>query len=567
VGKEVPATADDVTPAQELTPGPPETAELRPEDSTSAFVRNTAVMAVGTSLSRLTGFLRVAAMAFAIGITETRLADAYNIANTTPNIIYELALGGVLSSVVVPVFVEWMQTRGREATWEVARRLFTVAFLGLSAIAVLAIVFAPWIARLYTLRIGAGQEATRELTTFFLRWFMPQIVFYGLGAIATALLNTDRRFAAPMFAPILNNLIVIATFAIFAAMPGPAPGSHQLATHAQELVLAIGTTLGVVGMTVALWPSLRRTGFRFHWRPQLHDEAVVRIGRLAGWVLVYVAANQLGYLIVLVLAAATQGGYTAYGAAFILFQLPHAIFTVSIVTALLPAMSSRWTDGDVAGFRALLGRGIRATAVIVIPSALAYLVIGRDIVRLLLEHGVAKEQSGDLVAGVLALFAAGLFFFSLFQLLLRAFYSMQDTRTPALINLGALAVNVGANLLFVFTFDLGVRGLALGHAVSYVFSSIVALLVLRKRLGGLDGGSITGSLGRTLVAAGLTALGALATARLVAGWIGTATVATQALQVVAAVGVGLAVFLVAALIFRIEEVDTLKRQVTSRWRR
>ena len=567
MGKEVPATADDVTPAEELTPGPPETAGLRPEDSTSAFVRNTAVMAVGTSLSRLTGFLRVAAMAFAIGITETRLADAYNIANTTPNIIYELALGGVLSSVVVPVFVEWMQTRGRDAAWEVARRLFTVAFLGLSAIAVLAIVLAPWIARLYTIRIGAGQEATRELTTFFLRWFMPQIVFYGLGAIATALLNADRRFAAPMFAPILNNLIVIATFAIFAAMPGPTPGSHQVATHAQELVLAIGTTLGVVGMTLALWPSLRRTGFRFHWRLQLHDEAVVRIGRLAGWVLVYVAANQLGYLVVLVLAAATQGGYTAYGAAFILFQLPHAIFTVSIVTALLPAMSSRWTDGDVPGFRALLGRGIRATAVIVIPSALAYLVIGRDIVRLLLEHGMAKEQSGDLVAGVLALFAIGLFFFSLFQLLLRAFYSMQDTRTPALINLGALAVNVAANLLFVLTFDLGVRGLALGHAVSYVFSSIVALLVLRKRLGGLDGGSLTGSLGRTLAAAGLTALGAWATAQLVAGWIGTATVATQALQVFAAVGVGLAVFLVAGLIFRIEEVDTVKRQVTSRWRR
>jgi len=392
-------------------------------------------------------------------------------------------------------------------------------------------------------------------------------VFYGLGAIATALLNADRRFAAPMFAPILNNLIVIATFAIFAAMPGPTPGSHQVATHAQELVLAIGTTLGVVGMTLALWPSLRRTGFRFHWRLQLHDEAVVRIGRLAGWVLVYVAANQLGYLVVLILAAATLGGYTAYGAAFILFQLPHAIFTVSIVTALLPAMSSRWTDGDVAGFRALLGRGIRATAVIVIPSALAYLVIGRDIVRLLLEHGVTKEQSGDLVAGVLALFAIGLFFFSLFQLLLRAFYSMQDTRTPALINLGALAVNVAANLLFVLTFDLGVRGLALGHAVSYVFSSIVALLVLRKRLGGLDGGSITGSLGRTVVAAGLTALGAWATARLVAGWIGTATVATQALQVFAAVGVGLAVFLAAGLIFRIEEVDTVKRQVTSRWRR
>jgi putative peptidoglycan lipid II flippase len=515
-------------------------------------------MAVGTSLSRLTGFARVAAMAFALGITESRLSDAYNIANITPNIVYELALGGILSSVVVPVFVEWMQSRGREAAWEVARRLFTVASVAL----------APWIARLYTVRIGAGQEVTRELATFFLRWFMPQIVFYGLGAVATAQLNADRRFAAPMFAPILNNVIVIATFLTFAAMPGPPAGSHELATHAQELVLAIGTTLGVVGMTLALWPSLRRTGFRFRWRLDLKDEAVRRIARLAGWVLVYVAANQVGYLVVIVLAAAVQGGYTAYGDAFILFQLPHAIFTVSIVTALVPGMSSRWAARDVAGFRALLGRGIRATAVIVIPAALGYMVIGRDIVRLLLQHGAAgTTTSGDLVAGVLAYFAVGLFFFSAFQLLLRAFYSMQDTRTPALVNLGALAVNVGANLLFVFGFDLGVRGLALGHATSYVFASIVSFVLLRRRLGGLELRSIGSSLGRTLVAAGLTSAGAWATATAVGSRIGTETVTAQALQVVAAVGVGLAVFLVAALIFRIEEVDTVRQQLSSRWRR
>ena len=556
-----------MNPAADVTPASPETAELRPEDSTSAFVRNTAVMAVGTGLSRITGFLRVSAMAFALGITESRLADAYNIANITPNIIYELALGGVLTSVVVPVFVEWMQTRGREAAWEVARKLLTVACIVLSAIALLAIVFAPWIARLYTTRYGADQEATQELTTFFLSWFMPQIVFYGLGAIASGLLNADRRFAAPMFAPIANNLIVIATFVTFTLMPGPAPGSHELATRAQELVLAIGTTLGVVGMTVALWPSLRRTGFRFHWRPQLRDEAVVKIGRLAGWVLVYVAANQLAYMVVLVLAGGTQGGYTAYGAAFILFQLPHAIFTVSIVTALLPAMSSRWADHDVEGFRALLARGIRATAVIVVPAALAYLVIGRDIVRLVLQHGVAGAESGDLVADVLASFALGLFFFSTFQLLLRAFYAMQDTRTPALVNLGAMVLNIGADLLFVFGFHLGIQGLALGHATSYVFSSAVALLILRRRLGGLEGARVARSLALTLVAGTATALAAWAVARFVGNRLGTATLAAQSVQVLAAVGAGVLVFLGAALILRIEEVDSVKRQILARFGR
>jgi putative peptidoglycan lipid II flippase len=544
----------------------PGSAELPPEDSTSAFVRNTAVMAVGTSLSRITGFLRLTAMAFALGITETRLADAYNIANVTPNIIYELALGGVLSSVVVPVLVEWMQARGRSQMWELTRRLLTLALIGLTAIAIIAIVFAPWIIRLYTVRIGPGQEATRELATFFLRWFMPQIVFYGIGAVATAQLNAERRFAAPMFAPIANNLIVIATFLTFAAMPGPTSGSRELATEAQQLVLAIGTTLGVVGMTVALWPSLRLTGFRYAWRIPLHDEGVRRILRLAGWVIVYVVANQLGYLVVLVLGAEVQGGYTAYSAAFILFQLPHAIFTVSIVTALLPALSSRWSDQDIPGFRSLLGRGIRATAVIVLPAAFGYIAIGREIVRLLLEHGQTGTESGDLVAGVLASFAVGLFFFSSFQLFLRAFYSMQDTRTPAIVNIGALVVNVGMNLLLVLGLGLGVRGLALGHAASYVFAAIVAYLLLRRRLGGLAERDIVSSLGRTLVAAFATGLAAWLTARLVEAWLGTETLTSQIALVVIPVVVGLAVFLIGALIFRIEEVDTVRRQLHPRRR-
>lgn len=566
MGEEVATTTDDVRPTEVPAPGGPETGDLRPEDSTSAFVRNTAVMAVGTSLSRLTGFLRIAAMAFALGITETRLADSYNTANVTPNLIYELVLGGVLSSVLVPVFVEWMQTRGREASWDVARRLFTLAFVSLSAIAVVTIVAAPWIVRLYTIRGGPDQELTRELATFLLRWFMPQIVFYGLGAIATGLLNAHRRFAAPMFTPILNNLVVIGTFLLFAAMPGPAPGSGEVATGAQQLVLGVGTTLGVVAMTLALWPSLRATGFRFAWRPGWRDEAISRIVRLAGWVVVYVAANQAGYLVVILLALANQGDYAAYGYAFILFQLPHAIFTVSIVTALLPAMSSRWADGDTAGMRALLARGIRATGVILIPAALGYIAIGREIVRLLLEHGATEPRSGELVADVLALFAIGLFFFSAFQLLLRAFYAMQDTRTPALINIGSFLVNTAANLLFVLVFDLGVRGLALGHALSYVFSSGVALFVVARRLGGLRGERVGRSLGATLVAGALTALAAWGTVRLVEEWLGVASLGAQAIQVVGAIAVGLGVFLVVALIFRLEEVDTVKRHVLARWR-
>jgi putative peptidoglycan lipid II flippase len=525
-------------------------------------------MSLGTALSRLTGFLRLAAMAYAIGIAESRLPDAYNIANITPNILYELALGGILTSVVVPVVVEWLQRRGRDEAWDVVRRLMTIAVIVLSGLAVLGIVAAPWIADLYTIGVPSEDRAiVREHATFFLRWFMPQVVFYGVGAIAAGLLQAHRRFAPPMFAPILNNLVVITTFVTFAAMPGPASGSGELATTAQLYVLAIGTTAGVAAMTIALWPAVRATGFRFAPRTGMRHEAVREMARLATWVLVYVAANQAGLLVVIVLADRIEGGYTAYASAFILFQLPYAIFAVSIFTALLPGMSGRWADRDAEGFRRLLSQGLRATAAIVIPAALGYLVLARPIVRLLLEHGVAGPESGELVADVLASFAVGLVAFSAFQLMLRGYYAMQDTRTPALVNVVAVAINVLVDLYLFFGLDLGVQGLALGHAASYVFAATALAFLLRSRLGGLDGGRVLASVGRSALAGAATA----AVAGLVARWlgdaVGTATIGAQLFQVLTAVGAGLAVFVVVARALHIEEVDAVRQQVLARWRR
>ena len=200
-------------------------------------------MSVGITLSRVTGFLRLSAMAYAIGVAQTRLADAYNVANNTPNIVYELVLGGVLTSVFVPVFVEWLQERGQEEADELARRVVTLAAIVLTGIMLLGIVAAPVIVRLYTLRVsGPGSDAERALATFFLRWFMPQIVFYGIGAIANGLLNANGRFMATMFAPILNNLVVIGTFIAFAAMHGPGVPTPDGLTTAQRYVLALGAT-------------------------------------------------------------------------------------------------------------------------------------------------------------------------------------------------------------------------------------------------------------------------------------------------------------------------------------
>jgi putative peptidoglycan lipid II flippase len=525
-------------------------------------------MSVGTALSRITGFLRLSAQTAALGVTVSALGNTYATANTTPNIVYELVLGGILTSVFVPVFVGWRHRHGRDEAWAVADRVLTLALVGLSIVAVLGALFAPQIIGLYLSASDApDKEAQIALGTYFLRWFMPQIVFYGLGAVATGLLNAERRFAAPMFAPILNNLVVIATFGVYAwSLHGASPSVDDI-TSAQRLILAAGTTLGVIAMTLALWPSLRSLGFRWHLRFDWHHPAIGRLGKLAAWVVIYVLANQVAYVIIIVLNGRFDAGYQIYSTAFILFSLPHAIFVVSIFTALLPGMADRWAGRDAAGVRTLFSRGIRDTAVIIVPASLGYIALASPIVRMLLEHGQALPTDADQIARTLQAFALGLPFFSAFQLLTRTFYAVQDTRTPALVNVAAAAVNVGADLVMILVFDLSVPGLALGHAISYAFATLVCVVLLRRRLGGLDGRRVAATLLKVLPAAVASA----AAAALASWGMGElagdpGSLAVQTAQVVAGVVAGILVFVASALMLRIREVDEVRDAVLRRFR-
>lgn len=530
------------------------------------FGRHTTVMSIGTTVSRLTGMLRVTATTAALGYFA--VADTYTAANTTPNIVYELVLGGVLTSVFVPVFVGWATEHGREASWDVAQRMLTLALVGLTAIATLVGVFAPAVLRLYLTGSSAPDvEAQIELGTYFLRWFMPQIVFYGIGAIATGVLNAERRFGVPMFAPVLNNLAVIVTMVLFVAVGEEGPSRVAEVSSLQRSLLAAGTTLGVVAMTVALWPSLHRLGFRWKWRFDWRHPAIATLLRLARWTIVYVVANQLAYLLVIVLNARIgEGALFAYAQAFIFFQLPHSIFAVSVFTALMPGMSERHTQGDTDEVRRLWSRGIRTTIAVMVPATLAYLALAEPILRLFAEYGAARADGVELAATALRGFAIGLPFFSAFQLLTRTSYAMQDARTPALVNVGSAIVNAGVNLLLTVGLGVGVGGLALGHAASYVVGSLVLAMIMRRRLGGLDGRRIAGMVARLTPVATLCAAAALGVATLIERGLGVASAGARAAQVGAAVFAGLLVFGIGTLIFRIEEVDEVRKAVTRRFR-
>ena len=540
-------------------------------DQRATDVRNAAVMSVGTLLSRATGLIRVSVTVAAIGTTSA-VANAYFVANTTPNIVYELILGGILTSVFVPLLVDWTKRYGEDEGRIAGQRFLTFVLVVLSAVTIIAMILAPWIMRLYLIGVTdpADHAAQLELGTFFLRWFLPQIVFYGIGAVAAGILTAKRRFAAQMFAPVLNNIAVIATMFVFIAMHGHAPMTLADVSTTERLVLAAGTTLGVVAMTVALWPSLRAIGFRWRLRFDWRHETIRRLIHLARWVALYVVVNQIAYFFIIVFNGhISDGGYGTYSQAFIFFSLPHAIVAVSIFTALLPSLAAAWTDHNIPNVRELFSQGLRDTEVAMIPAAAGLAVLAGPIVALLASYGQMKNDPAavDLMATTLAAYAVGLPFFSAFQLLTRTYYAIQDARTPALTNIVAAIVNLVADLVLAFGFGLGVPGLALGFSLSYVAGSVILFLLLRRRLSGADGRRIARTLTRTLAAGALTAAAAWATAEGIAAVIDVNRPALNLVQVAAAVGAGVLAFALGALIFQIEEADEVWRALAARFRR
>ncbi len=509
-------------------------------------------MTVGTVISRITGLGRLIAIAAAFGVAESRIADTYNLANVAPNIIYELVLGGVLTSVFVPVIVDLFETEGKERAWQVASGLINISLVILVGISILGILGAPLLAKLYSFRLEGDQAARQqEVLTFLLRIFIPQIIFYALAAITAGLLNAHKRFAGPMFTPILNNIAVIAVFVGFYK----AYGAVTLATitPGQLWLIGLATTGGIALMACAQLPMLRGLG-KYHLTLKPRHPSVRKLGRLSLFVVGYVVVNQIGYLIVQVLANAEQGAYTAYLAAFQFFILPHGLFAVSVTTALLPSLSKHASNGRWPEYRRQLSTAMRATLLFMLPATAGFLIMGHSIIRVLLEHGVMTGTSTELVVSVLRFFVLGLAPFSLFQLFARAFYAMQDTKTPFVVNCAAVALNTAINVpMFAW---LGVEGLAVGHASAYIFGSIIQGRILSARVGGVDGRRFGLSFLRISAATAVMAVAVAALMALTRGWMGSP--AGDVLSLVAPAGAGALVFLGAARILRVEEMSLLK---------
>jgi putative peptidoglycan lipid II flippase len=508
-------------------------------------------MSVGTILSRLTGFVRQWAMAVALGVSLTAtgtipIASAFNISNNIPNMIYELVAGGVLSSMFIPIFMEKLNREGEPQAFRLANTLFSTFLLVLGVVALVGTIFPQPFVWTQTFTVSSADS---QLAVYLFRFFAVQIIFYAFVALTTGILNSYRTFFAPALAPLFNNVVVIVVLlGFYLPLRDTNP---QLAI----IALGVGTTLGVVALFVAQVPALLRLGFRFHWSMDLSDPSLRTMLRKGVWLLAYVAVNMVGISFRNAFATSTmRDGSAALQYAWMWYQLPYGVLAVSYITAVFPELSHTAARRDWEAFKAYFSQGLRVMSLLILPATAMLLALGTPLVSLY-RFGKFPADAIPVVTGALAGWTVGLFFFAAFMLVLRAFYAMQDTKTPAITNAVLTIVQVGLYALLprLIPGEFALVGIPLADTIFFGLHLIVLLVILRKRIGGFGFAHVLDGWVRSL---GGAAVGGLAAWAVV---LATASLGTGAsaniLRVVAGAIVGLGASYATLKVLRIDEIS------------
>lgn len=462
-------------------------------------------MAIAGLASKITGFARNLVIAWVLGLSMA--ADAYNAANTLPNQVYELLVGGVLTSVLVPVLVR-AHHDDEDGGVAYTQRLLTMTSVVLLVITVLAVLAAPALTALVV--DNSTGRANPALTTAFAYLLLPQILFYGISALLTAVLNARHVFGVTVWAPVLNNIVLLLTFGIYPLLPGQLTLNPVHMGNAQLLELGIGSTLGVVIQAIVLLPALSRSGFR--WRPRWGwDRRFTEFGRLAAWTIGYALLAQFGVVVVTNVATA-NGGLAIYNNVWLLVQLPYGVIGFALITAILPRMSRAAAEGRIPAIKQDLSLASRVCATAMLPMSALMTVLGPSLGVALFSIGQSRADAGELGLA-LAVAAFGVLPYTITLLQLRVFYAMKDARTPTLIMVGMMVVKVSLSLLAPLVLSSGavVYGLTFANSASFVLGWIAGEVCLRRRLGDLGSKQV----GVTLVRGALAALAAAAAALLV----------------------------------------------------
>lgn len=524
----------------------------------SGLLKSNLTVALGTALSRVSGLLRVVVFAYVIG--QYYLADAYKLANETPNIVYDLLIGGVLSATLVPLFSSFLGSDDDEPDDHATNVIITIATTLMVALTVVAVALAPLIFRLYSLNLADDVDVDlfRQVGTTLTRIFLVQILFYGLTGIANAYLNSRRRFFAAAWSPILPNVIIIVTLL---SLPGAGTTRWTLddvvTNDRLRWTLGLGATAGIAAMAIAVIPAMVGAGLRFRPAWEWKHPAVRKLLVLSAWTIGFVGANQIALLVIRNLALGQGRGINAaYFDAFTWFVLPHGLLAVSIATTFQPEMARAVTRKDRAGFIHHVSLGTRLIAVLTLPAAAGMFVLREPIIGLM-ERGQFDEVATLNTSRALAGLSIGLVGFSVYLFVLRGFYAHQDTRTPFVLNVGENLLNIVFAFLLVSKW--GVLGLGLAYSFAYLLSAVWALTVLRNKVRGFQLRPMIQSLWKMLLAAVLMAEAMWFVTRDSSdtGWGGLA-------QIIVGGIAGLVVYVGVLLALRAHELDALRSRLLRR---
>jgi putative peptidoglycan lipid II flippase len=527
---------------------------------------SSAVMAVGTFFSRVSGFVRSALLAAALG---TRIhADVFNIANTLPNMLYILLAGGVVNAVLVPQLVRSLKNDpdGGEAY---TSRVITLVGVFLAAVTVLLVLTAQWWMRIFV--SSKWDQASYDSAVTMARYCLPQVFFYGMFVLVGQVLNSRRRFGPMMWAPITNNIVSVAMLVTYLFAFGPADPRHGPFTSGQALLIGLGSTLGIAVQLLVLVPFLRAAGVSLRPRFDFRDAGLGHTLRLGVWTVLFVIVNQVAYAVVVHLASTGtadggSAGYTIYSAVFLVIMVPHSIVTVSLATAILPRLSASAESGDDRGVARSLAPTLRTALAFVVPFAVLLPVLASPAARVFWGYGAAKADVDNYVVP-LFLFGPGLAFFTVHYLLLRGFYAREENRVVFFIQCAVAATNIVAALVLVrlVSAEHAAPALTVAYGLSYAVGATISYVTLSRRLGGLKSRALVRFLARLAIASGLSLGATWAVVRLVPGLSGSYGVLGSVLQCVVIGVVGLGVLVALARAMRLTEVtevvDTFTRRL------
>jgi len=544
-----------------------------------SIVRSSLIMASGTVMSRFLGILRAILLAATIGVT-TNAADAFGVANQLPNNVYAIIVGGVLNAVLVPQIVRARtHLDGGNAYID---RLLTIAIVTFGSITVLATVSAPLLVSLYTSDWDADQLA---LATAFAYWCLPQLFFYGLYSLLGEVLNAKSKFGPYMWAPVLNNVVAIIGMGAFIWQFGLDPtGQRSVADWTQQQIawLAGSATLGVASQALILLVFWKKMGlefkFNFSWRGVGLGPAM----KTASWTLGMLIVTQIGGVVQTAVASSSIQGrdqlvgsniaiasVAAMSIAWLIFMLPHSVATVSIATAYFTRMSEHAMNKNLVDLKKDLVDGLRTIAMISVLAATALIVLAYPVSRVFVGELPGAIALGNVVIAMVV----GLLPFSFVFMIQRAFYALEDTRTPFIFTVVQVAVNITGSLLVgLYVEDVWlVVGLSLVTSTSILIQSLLSFGLFRRKFGALGYGRLTLAttkfIGAALLAGGAGYWMLQAMGGTVSGAFPINSVLTA---IVSCVTVGLAISLVYILILkllRVKEVEILLAPVVRLLRR